>query len=162
MLSKVVHSSVSDEWSTPRGLFRWLQIHRKWSPDVDAAASVENHVCDVFYTKERSALTHSWKKHSRVWINPPYSLSKEFVYKAVEEYYKHDLDVYLLLAARTGRDYWEQIFINARVIEFIQGRLYFGGAQASAPFDSVLVRFCPPDITDKFFGQIKIPLEFRR
>ncbi len=167
MVNKVVHSTGSDEWATPRSLFTWLRLNRNWVPQLDVACNVVNRVCDSFLLG--NALEQSWsmREKENVWCNPPYSKSKEFVEKAHEEFLTNpELDIYMLLPVRTGRSYWQELLDVTYSVEFIQGRLYFGGSKASAPFDSCLVRFkkelenvC---LRAPVIEQVIIPLEFRR
>lgn len=57
----------------------------------------------------------------------------------------------MLLPSRTGTDWWHDFVWDQRKkkfrpgvkVEFIPGRLKFGGMAAGAPFDSVLVTFLP-------------------
>jgi hypothetical protein len=57
----------------------------------------------------------------------------------------------MLLPSRTGTDWWHDFIWDQRKkkfrpgvkVEFVPGRLKFGGMAASAPFDSVLVTFLP-------------------
>ena len=52
--------------------------------DLDVAATEQNKMCDLYFTKENDALGLSWE--GRCWCNPPYSCAGEFVKKAIDEY----------------------------------------------------------------------------
>jgi hypothetical protein len=57
----------------------------------------------------------------------------------------------MLLPSRTGTDWWHDFIWDQRkkkfrpgvVVEFVPGRVKFGGMKSGAPFDSVLVTFLP-------------------
>jgi len=144
---KVVHSSDSDEWCTPKDLF--LELSQRYGPfDLDAAASKENTLCKEYYTKEDSALDYPW--FGRVWCNPPYSLWQKFVEKAwVENAHLRCESATLLLPARTDTKAFHTYIYNPVTrkfrysveVQFIKGRLKFSGSQHGAPFPSIVVHF---------------------
>lgn len=161
----VLFSHKSDEYGTPRELFD--RLNDKFHFTLDAAASNDNKLCDLWYSKESSALTANWDEDTSgiIWCNPPYSMCKEFVKKAYEEW-KGGCKIVMLLPARTDtrwfHDYiynyscirpsltelnylahlYQEGYINHEIkIEFIKGRLKFSESKNSAPFPSMLVYF---------------------
>lgn len=62
--------------------------------------------------------------------------------------------VVCLLPARTDTTWWHDYCMRGK-IEFIRGRIKFGGAKNSAPFPSAIVVFAPKGEQDgrRDFGQ---------
>lgn len=58
MVSKVLFSSKSDEWSTPIDLFNAL--NSEFNFNLDAAATANNHKCDKYFTMEDDGLQKNW------------------------------------------------------------------------------------------------------
>ena len=139
MKSRVVFSSKSDEWATPQDLYD--QLNEEFHFELDCAATAENTKCPRYLS---DALNVPWAATN--WLNPPYSLCKEFVAKAFAECYSGHTTV-LLLPSRTDTRWWHD-FVWDRTfhapykgieVRFIKGRLKFGGSTNSAPFPSVVV-----------------------
>lgn len=139
---KACMSSKSDEWGTPRDLFN--RLDRVWRFNLDAAASPVNTLCGNHYIcQEDDALKQAWgtlARPSRVFLNPPFSLLRQFCARAKEQVETgFALFVVALLPARTDtRAFHESIYGHAQ-IEFIRGRLRFEGAPGPAPFPSMIV-----------------------
>lgn len=109
-------------------------------------------------------MKQSWKGE-RVFINPPYSSSKEWVKKAYEENKAdpYDTTVVLVLPARTDTKYWQDYILPyATRVLFIRGRIKLGNGtnkKNSAPFPSAIVVFGQPDST--WLEGITLPKEVR-
>lgn len=133
---KACFTSNSDEWATPKGLFD--EVNKRYRFILDAAATKENSLCNIFYTKEANSLEQAW--YNSTWCNPPYSQCKEFVKKASEEH-KKGIQVVMLLPARTDTKWFHDYLYNKPGIrlEFIKGRLKFSESKNSAQFPSLLV-----------------------
>lgn len=131
-------SSATDEWATPPG------FAEKYGPfDLDPAATAENAKAPKYYTRAECGLTRDWGT-GRVWLNPPYGRTiGKWVAKAVEAADK-GATVVCLLPARTDTRWWHDCVIPFGKVEFLKGRLKFGGAKNSAPFPSALVVFGAP------------------
>ena len=143
-LSRAVFSSAKSDWRTPEDLFE--RLDRRWGPfDTDAAASAENALCARFFTEAQNALTLDWYAAGarRVFVNPPYG--RGTVIKWVAKAYAESLKgcrVVMLLPARTDSPWFHDIVKpHAFHIEFLRGRVKFQGAQAGAPFPSLIVVF---------------------
>lgn len=145
-LSRVVFSSAKSDWRTPRALFD--RLNRQWGPfDLDAAASEDNHLCDVWLTESAASdgLTVDWRNAGahRVWLNPPYGrgITGKWVAKAYAESLK-GCRVVLLLPARTDAAWFHDLVKpHAFHLEFIRGRIRFEGAASGAPFPSLVAVF---------------------
>ena len=134
--------SKTDDWATPIEVFARFNKHHQF--DLDAAASSTNHLCDKWFgldhpdPNRRDGLKADWDgKH--VWLNPPYGrVLKDWVKKAADHAYRGN-EVVLLLPARTDTR-WFHDYVIYHQIEFIKGRLKFGGSKNAAPFPSMIVR----------------------
>lgn len=129
-------SSKTDLWSTPHDFFR--SLHDEHNFDCDVCATVDNAKCVKFFTPEMDGLKQRWD--GVCWMNPPYGREiKHWVKKAYESSL-HGAKVVCLLPARTDTAWWHDYCMKGD-IEFIRGRLKFGGAKNSAPFPSAIVIF---------------------
>jgi len=136
---EVLHSSNSDEWSTPQFVYDWLNAIYTFT--LDPCATEENHKCDKFYTIETDGLKQSWSNET-VFVNPPYSDIKNWVKKANDECIYNSAHVVLLIPSRTDTSYWHDFIMpSAKHIYFLRGRLKFGDSTNSAPFPSCIVDF---------------------
>ena len=133
-----MYSSKSDEWTTPKWLFDWL--NGKFCFTLDAAATEENALCRAFYTKEQDGLAQPWTA-SRVFVNPPYSQIGAWMNKCANEVRNGCPLVCALVPARTDTKWWHGAVMQADHVHFIKGRLKFGDGTGSAPFPSALVFF---------------------
>jgi len=129
-------SSASDLWATPQKLFDSLNAIHAF--DLDVCATHENAKCARYFTKEQDGLKQDWI--GSVWMNPPYG--KE-IGRWMEKAYKSSLEgskVVCLVPARTDTAWWHKYAMNGK-IQFIRGRLKFGGHKNSAPFPSAIIVF---------------------
>lgn len=139
MISNALLTSKSDEWTTPQGLFYYLD--QALSFTVDAAATKENALVEKFYTKEIDGLAQSWW-HERVFCNPPYSEVGLWTAKAARTFtdYEYGTGAAVLIPARTDTRWFFDNVWNANCnVVFFKGRLKFSGSKTSAPFPSCLV-----------------------
>lgn len=134
----VYASSATDKWETPKDLFDRLDAVHHFTLDV--CADVANAKCDKFYTKEQNGLTQTWD--GVVWMNPPYGKTiSMWMRKAYEVAKRGEATVVCLVPARTDTAWWHDYAMRGQ-IEFIRGRLRFGGSKSNAPFPSAIVVFC--------------------
>ena len=136
--------SKSDNWATPSEL--WNRLNELHTFDLDAAASQANHLCANWYGLDheeelrRDALAINWEGQ-RVYVNPPYG---RVINAWIKKGYEHSINgggrVVMLLPARTDTKWFHDYAIKGKV-EFLKGRLKFGGSLSSAPFPSILVTF---------------------
>ncbi len=140
MITKGMMTSKTDLWETPQDFFE--KLNERYNFDLDVCALPENAKVQNFYSPEIDGLKQDWK--GVCWMNPPYGREiGKWVQKAYEEANKHDSTIVALLPARTDtRWFHDWIYMMYGVeIEFIKGRLKFGGSKNSAPFPSMLVVF---------------------
>jgi len=129
-------SSATDLWSTPIDFFN--KYNEQYGFELDVCANAENAKCQRFFTKEDDGLSKEWI--GICWMNPPYGRE---ISKWMKKAYESSLagaTVVCLVPARTDTAWWHDYAINGE-IEFIRGRLKFGGSKNSAPFPSAVVVF---------------------
>jgi len=134
-LNQGMMTSGSDEWTTPSALFRALD--RRFGFELDPAATRENALCPMYFTKEDSGLLKSWRPW-RVFVNPPYSRVADWMRKCMDESEKGCPLICALIPARTDTHWWHAYVKQADLIWFLKGRLKFGDGAGSAPFPSAL------------------------
>jgi len=131
-------SSKTDNWETPQDLFD--KLNEKYHFNLDPCATKENAKCKRYFTKEEDGLKQSWKGRA-VFMNPPYGKEiGKWVQKANYSATEDGTFVVALLPARTDTK-WFHDYCKDREIEFIKGRLKFGGHKNPAPFPSMIVLF---------------------
>lgn len=146
-------SHKKDNWRTPKKLFE--ELNKEFHFTVDAAADESNHLCANWWGPQSpipDSLQHNWKGEI-CWLNPPYSMVKEFVEKATIEAISHDVKTVMLVPARTDTKWWHSFvwdtknnkFYDFVEVRFLKGRVKFedenGAAKNSAPFPSVILIF---------------------
>ena len=139
-MTAYMNPSETVEWATPKDLFDKLNAIHDFTLDV--AASSTNALCDEWFgldhvdESRRDGLTADW--YGRVWCNPPYGrVIKDWVKKAQE----HNNLVVMLLPSRTDTKWFHELVLPYAEVQFIKGRLKFGGSKLGAPFPSIIVTF---------------------
>ena len=133
---QVHFSSKTDMWATPQEFFDKYNNKYKFSTDVCATA--ENAKCPYFFTVEQDGLKQDWV--GSCWMNPPYGRQIKLWVKKAYESSLNGATVVCLLPARTDTSWWHD-YCSKGSVEFIRGRLKFGGSKNSAPFPSAVVVF---------------------
>jgi len=128
MKHKVHYSSLTDHWSTPKGVYDELNKRFNFNDDP----------CPLNNNDGIDGLQRSWG--TKTFVNPPYSQLKKWVKKGYEESLKGKL-VVMLIPSRTDTIAWHEYCMKADEIIFIKGRLKFGGSKNSAPFPSAIIVF---------------------
>lgn len=138
MNTELMFSSRTPEWSTPQDLFDALdKIHNF---NLDTAATPENAKCARYFTATDDGLAQDWGGY-RVFCNPPYGREiGRWVKKAYEEAQKPGTKVVMLLPARTDTKWFHDYCLKGTV-QFLRGRIKFGGSKNAAPFPSMIVIF---------------------
>ena len=134
---KVHYSSEKHTWETPKDLFEKLDNIFNFTLDCCAEGSTAK--CTAYYTKEDDALLQDWK--GVVWCNPPYGRAiGKWIEKAHNEHLKGKTTV-LLIPSRTDTKWFHDFCWAGKAtrLEFIKGRIKFGGAENGAPYPSVLI-----------------------
>lgn len=133
-----------DFW-TPNQFF--LGVNQRYGPfTLDVAASAMNAKCGNYFSKDDNGLIKDW--YGKVWCNPPYNNIGPWVSKAIREIKKfHVGQVCMLLPEGCSTKWFQLVYENADTIEFVHGRLNFGGphalndGKAASPNGSILVVF---------------------
>jgi phage N-6-adenine-methyltransferase len=133
-------SSKTDLWYTPQDFYD--KLNEKYAFQVDVCATPENAKCPVYYTEETDGLAQVWPPVT-CWMNPPYGRTIGKWMKKAYEASLYGATVVCLVPARTDTKWWHDYAMRGE-IEFIKGRLKFGGSENSAPFPSAVVVFRPP------------------
>lgn len=139
MVDKALFSSATCEWSTPQDLFD--RLDKIYHFTLDVCATKENTKCKKFFSKKSDGLSKDWAGNM-CWCNPPYGrgITEKWVKKAWDESGNGDTTVVMLLPSRTDTK-WFHSYCQKDSIEFIKGRLKFGGSKNPAPFPSMIVVF---------------------
>ena len=129
-------SSKTDLWATPQDFFD--KYDAIYGFELDVCANADNAKCKRYFSQEDNGLIQEWQ--GVCWMNPPYGrVIKDWVKKAYESAL-NGATVVCLLPARTDTAWWHDYCVKGS-IEFIRGRLKFGGSKNSAPFPSAVVVF---------------------
>jgi phage N-6-adenine-methyltransferase len=130
MINRGLFTSNTDLWETPQDFFDALNA--KYHFETDVCATPKNAKCERFYTPEQDGLSKVWK--GVCWMNPPYGRGiGTWVRKAMESARENGATVVCLIPARTDTAWWhDYIKPYAASIEFIHGRLKFGGGHNTA------------------------------
>lgn len=135
-INKALLSSNTCEWETPQLFFDALNAEHHF--DVDVCATANNAKCERYYTKEQDGLSQQWK--GVCWMNPPYGREIGKWMRKAYESSLYGATVVCLVPARTDTNWWHDYAMKGE-IEFVRGRLKFGGSKANAPFPSAIVTF---------------------
>jgi phage N-6-adenine-methyltransferase len=137
-------SSKTDDWYTPDEFFD--TYNQKHNFKLDVCASASNAKCENFFTVEDNGLEQEWT--GSCWMNPPYGRSiGKWMQKAYESSVYNNATVVCLVPSRTDTKWWHDYAMKGD-IEFIKGRLKFGGAKENAPFPSAVIIFKPKEASD--------------
>lgn len=131
-------------WHTPDELIQVLK--REFAFDLDAAATIDNSICERFISPEQNALVTPWDGRC-VFVNPPYgeglkSSISLFVKRAYEQHLEFRNTMVMLLPTYSDPKYWSQYVMQAHEIRNLVGRLAFldhGVRKTSARFPSSVV-----------------------
>jgi len=113
--------SKSDSWETPDIVFDIIKREFGIDKDMLFDPCPLNHKFD--------GLKINWHKWN--FVNPPYSLLKEFVNKAMYESYFGNLSI-LLLPSKTDQPWFSSIWLMKKKIYWFKGRLKFKNAEHHA------------------------------
>lgn len=159
---QALFSSSKSDWQTPKNFFK--QLDNEFHFTLDAAADDKNALCDDYLGPgspiAEDALTVSWSQNELgdtvAWCNPPYGRAiGKWVEKGWTEAAMHGVTVVMLLPARTDTRWFHDYCVMGEM-RFIKGRLKFGGAEAGAPFPSMVVVFRPPPKPNALYTWVEL------
>lgn len=130
-------------WETPNDFFDKYNAIFKF--EIDVCALPENAKCEKYFTPEIDGLSQKWI--GSCWMNPPYGKEISAWMKKAYESSLQGATVVCLVPSRTDTKWWHEYAMKGE-IEFIRGRLKFGGSKNSAPFPSAIVIFKPTFYAD--------------
>lgn len=78
-----------------------------------------------------------------MWLNPPYGRAIGLWMAKAVAAAEAGATVVCLVPSRTDTRWWHDYVLPHGQVEFIRGRLKFGGCKNSAPFPSAVVVFRP-------------------
>lgn len=114
MNNPVFFGAAGDERGTPQSLFDAL--HQEFHFDLDAAATLANHKCELFFGDgglATDALLEDWGgPGTTVFLNPPYSQATAFLAKARQEA-DNGAVIVLILPVRSDTRWWHRYIWNA-------------------------------------------------
>ena len=120
-----MNKSKTDEWTTPVEFYN--KLHHEFNFDFDP--------CPV--NEKFDGLNVEWEKLN--YVNPPYSLLKEFVQKALDEQL-YGNETILLLPTKTDQQWFHDLIKREADILWIKGRLKFKNNKWSATQPHFLAR----------------------
>lgn len=140
MNNDLMFSSKNQAWETPKDFFD--KYDALFHFETDVCALPENAKCKRFFTPEMDGLKQEWT--GVCWMNPPYGIQiGKWVRKAYESARDNLATVVCLLPARTDTRWFHDYILPHAEVQFIKGRIKFGGAKENAPFPNMLVTFYP-------------------
>ena len=98
--------SKNDEYYTPKIVFDRTIGYADYDPATNKQKADEFHIKN-YDTIETDGLTTDWSVFNRIWINPPFTLKKEFVRKAIETIDKNNAaEIFILVPIETLTTNW--------------------------------------------------------
>ena len=136
---------MTTDWQTPSWLFDKANVTYRF--DVDAAASKDNTMVDVYWDEEKNAFWQDWTGLA-VWCNPPYGrVLGEWIGKVLIEQSRAKV-ICVLVPSRTETKWWKALTFSGGTLQFIQGRVHFidpTGKTGHPRFPSALWTLRPSD-----------------
>lgn len=123
MIPKYIDLSKNDEWYTPKYLVDYFGKF-----DYDPATTDEKAKefgIKYYDTKETNGLTKDWTKYNRIWLNPPFTLKKEFLSKAVETYNISNNEIYVCIPVAYLTTKQFHSIVKGAIIYLPNGRFKF-------------------------------------
>lgn len=135
-------------WRTPKWLFDRLTA--EFGPFVlDAAASAENALCDLYYDVEQDGLVRPWR--NTTFCNPPFAQVGDWVAKAAHEATVRMVSSVVLVPAVCSQAWWHACGVDC-VAYMPTKRLRFdqpdGSPSRSADRDTIILVFGPRNERD--------------
>lgn len=122
---KNIHINNDDNWATPPQLYN--ELNKRFEFDFDPCPYKEGEILV-------NGLEIDWGVCN--FVNPPYSrkLKEAFIKKGIKEMEKGNTSVFLLPVSTSTKLFHEYIKPNAKLIEFIRGRIKFGKREKNGNF----------------------------
>jgi len=106
--------SKSDDWWTPKDVFKKLCKMYKFYPELDAAASNRNSLCKWYIDRHVNALVTNWLvkgKKVRVWLNPPNKLLGKMIARTYQQFRDLKIQTMMIvpLNVQSSRAWWNNV-----------------------------------------------------
>ena len=128
----------TDKWNTPKDFVADV-VKFFGTIDLDPCSNSEgepNVPALNYYTEKTNGLAHDW--YGKVFMNHPYSNSKEWVPYAVSQYeLGHAKEMILLIKLDVSTKWWRSVSQYSWIA--INKRLKFGDGKGAAPFQSAII-----------------------
>jgi phage N-6-adenine-methyltransferase len=119
---KPYHTKGKDDWGTPQALYD--RLNDEFGFTVDMAADEETAKCPVWIGPEIDALKINW--WGRVFLNPPFSRTDEFLDKLIREMIAGAIDLAVAVVAdRPDTEWMFQASCHAGEIRHLKGRVTY-------------------------------------
>ncbi len=141
-LNHLKQININDEYGTPYGLFRMACEEYNVRPRIDICGSKANYVTNEYCDEETNCFTKEFNVD--FFMNPPYSKVSEFMKFAYDQHKSHNVDVLILVYAKTDTKWWHEYVEGQAEIHFVKGRIKFNDdtgkpTKHSAPYPSVWI-----------------------
>lgn len=123
MIPKYIDLSKNDEWYTPKYLVDYFGKF-----DYDPATTnekAEEFGIANYDTKETNGLNTDWCKYQKIWLNPPFTLKKEFLIKAQQTYDSVKNDIFICIPVNYLTTKQFHSIIKGCIIYLPNGRFKF-------------------------------------
>jgi len=112
--------------------------------DIDLAASDENAVTGLYYTKEDDSLTRPWKRGDGWnWLNPEFAYIRPWVERARQQRDEERAQTCMLVPAGVGSNWFSEFAHQQACVVFLNGRITFVGCPDPYPKDLMLLLYSP-------------------
>ena len=128
----------TDKWNTPSDFVADV-IKFFGTIDLDPCCNdVDNPNVPAlnYYTEETNGLAHDW--HGKVFVNHPYSNSKEWIpYAALQYESGNAQELVLLIKLDVSTKWWQSVSKYPWIA--VNTRMRFGSAKSASPFQSAII-----------------------
>lgn len=133
MIPKYIDLSKNDEWYTPKYLVDYFGKF-DYDPATTDEKAKEFGITE-YDTKETNGLDKDWTKYQNIWLNPPFTLKKEFLKKAQETYNTVKNNIYICIPVNYLTTKQFHSIIKSAIIYLPNGRFKFErqGLPAKSP-----------------------------
>lgn len=144
MNNAAVNLKKNDEYYTPLAVINKVTGgHIDYDPATNDYKVKEFGVLN-YDTIDTNGLTADWTPHNRIWVNPPFTMKKEFMQKAVETVKANsEAIIWVLVPIETLTTKWFNAMVPKYDLIIPNGRIKFedpNNPQAKSPaFGSVII-----------------------